>query len=110
MSLSVPCVHALFAVPHAPLIGFGCVQFAFVPLLIPLQFQRYSVALSCRSFSVPVVQVFGVAAHVPFIGVAVLVAVHVGLVVPPLVPLHVHVLGVVVVGNQRRNRSEEHTS
>ena len=42
--------------------------------------------------------VFGVAPHVPFIGVAVLVAWHVGLVVPPFVPLQVQFEGVVVVG------------
>src|SRR3989344_2388025 len=78
--------------------GFGCVHVAFVPPLIPLQFQLYCVGVSVASVYVPVVHVSGVFEHVPLIGVAVLVAVHVGLFVPPLVPVHVQFEGVVVVG------------
>ena len=86
MSLSVPVMHALFAVPHAPFTGLSSVHAEVVPPPIPVQLHLNCVAVSPVSFSVPVVHALFVVPQMPLTGI---ISEQLAS-VPPLLPLHVH--------------------
>jgi len=90
ISLNEPELQELVAAPHEPFTGLLFEQLALLPVFNPSQDHLYKVPVSEISLNEPELQELVAAPHEPFTGVAGLGALQLKLVVPPLLPTHLH--------------------